>query len=188
MSPRKAKGKARAQDPEPSQNERKRSSLELLPESSNSGSWNVLFRAPEPPRMFPTLESPQEATGAVRTDDDIRNPNGGLASAATLKASETTSKKRKAIDGHERIPSGKLPMPSKAARPISAHHPGQHRDLYSIPPSPKPPSALDNLTIEARGFRLSTQDTDRTWFPRETTVDTATIVGDGDIPAREMGE
>ncbi|RAR07119.1 c6 zinc finger domain containing protein [Stemphylium lycopersici] len=152
----------------------------------NSGSWNVLFRAPEPPRMFPTLESPQEAAGAVRTDEDIRNPNGGLASAATLKASETTSKKRKAIDGHERIPSGKLPIPSKAARPISAHHQGQHRDLYSIPPSPKPPSALDNLIIEARGFRLGTQDTDRTWFPRETTVDTATIVGDGDIPAREM--
>jgi len=186
-SPRKAKGKARAQDPEPPQNGHKRSGPECLPGFCNSGSSNGVFRAPEPPRMVPTPQPLQEVTGSARVDEDIRNPNGSLARVATSKPIETTSKKRKAIDDHERTPNGKLPKPSKAARPTSTHHQGQHRDPYSTPPSPQPPSALDNSLFEARGLRLSTQDTDRTCFPRETTVDTATVFGD-DVTAEKTGE
>ncbi|KAF1946103.1 hypothetical protein EJ02DRAFT_367925 [Clathrospora elynae] len=146
--------------------------------SDSSGGLDMPFRAPEPPRMFPT---PEPRGQAALSNSASRGPE----SAAAPRFTETTTPcKRKAPSLHEQTPNGKLPKPSKAVRTIPVPFREQRRDMYSILRSPTAPLNLGRSLLENQRQRESTHGADTTWVPREATAETETVV-DGDEVAPE---
>lgn len=178
-TPRKGKAKGRARDLSPSQDQQNEDTVEDLAEIDSPRTIGASFRAPEPPRMYPTPEPRRDATSAGANDK--------TASTSFSSVNKTiTPNKRKAQHAHERTPSGKLLKPSKGGRtiPVLTH---QQRDPYSIPISPPAFPNLVRSSFERR--RETTYDSDATWVPpREETADAETVVDAEDIHPGEVGK
>ncbi|KAI4947574.1 hypothetical protein J4E91_006394 [Alternaria rosae] len=184
-TPRKGKAKGRTRDLSPSQDQQNEETVGDLAEANSLRTTGGSFRAPEPPRMYPTPE-PRRDTTSFTANEKTTSTNFSSMNKMT------TPSKRKAQYSHERTPSGKLAKPSKGARtiPVLTH---QQRDPYSIPGSPLAfppisPPAFPNLGRSSFGRRReTTYDTDATWVPpREETADTETVVDAEEIHPGEV--
>ncbi|KAI4924791.1 hypothetical protein J4E85_007908 [Alternaria conjuncta] len=184
-TPRKAKAKARTRDLSPSQDNPNEDTVEDLAEGDSPRIMGVSFRAPEPPRMYPTPEP--------RRDTTFTSANEKTTSTSFTSVNKTTTpSKRKAQYSHERTPSGKLSKPSKGGRTIPVLT-NQSRDPYSIPISPPAfspisPPAFPNLgRASFQRRRETTYDSDATWMPpREETADAETVVDAEDVHPGEV--
>ena len=178
-TPRKGKAKGRTRDLSPSQDQQNEDTVEDLAEIDSPRIIGGSFRAPEPPRMYPTPEPRRDTTF---TSANERTTSTSLTSVNNT----TTPSKRKAQYSHERTPSGKLPKPSKGGRTIPVLT-NQSRDPYSIPISPP---AFPNLGRSSFGRRReSTYDSDATWAPpREETADAETVVDAEELHPGDVGK
>jgi hypothetical protein len=181
----KAKGKGRDRNSGASRDNQ--NSVEYL--SDSSGSSDIPYRAPEPPRMFPTPE-PRRPTAPPQSASKTSFNAVARAEAApgSKQTEKTTPSKRKAEGGHERTPSGKLPKPSNGMWDIVVHVREQRGDLYTIPTSPTRPSNLDRSLSGKQRQREGTQETDKTYMPREATAETETVVDGEEVTPREVGK
>jgi len=186
-SPRKTRGKSRAREAGPSEDQHNHNGIAYLSDSASSATSDVPFRAPEPPRMFATPEPQREvplATGTTcRSFNASINPT--TAAAAPTYSDTATPSKRKASGIHEQTPAGKLSRPSKDVRTVPVH-PRERQDLFSVPITPPPRVGLGRSLFRTPRQRESTHDTDATWMPRETTAETETVVGGDEVTPGEV--